>query len=537
MVGQTLGSYQIIREIGMGGMGAVYLAEHRHLGRKVAIKVLLKEFADRPDLLERFFAEARATSMIDHPGIVSVYDCETDPQGQPYIVMEYLAGETLGAYLERRGPLPSLDAITITRRIAEALAAAHAKGIVHRDLKPDNIFVLGNPPGAIKLVDFGIAKLTADYKAGQQSLTQTGALMGTPLYMSPEQCRAAGGVDHRTDIYSLGCLLFEMLTGRPPFQYQSLGELVAAHITQPPPDVRKLGPRVPDGVAQAVAHLMRKAAGDRPQSMEEVVILLRSLGAPSLVPPDAATLPPPATVSTSRTGGMRSSGLRPAPHTTMRGSTGEIAAFGNEARPAAPRRLTGMLIGGAVALAAVGVTAVVLRGGKSESPPPSAPAVFGTAPAASKTEEVRPPPPGEARPSSPQPPAVKPEAVAAVDRSASRRPATGRARGERPRPTGASRARGEASYRPPVEQGPAQVIIDSEPPGAEVCAVNDRRLIGTTSALVVLPARAKTASYYVSYPGYQLQRVVINAERDQRRFVPLVPLGPDDLESPSPCQP
>src|SRR5262245_115668 len=154
-------------------MGSVYLAEHRHLGRKAAIKVLLKELADRPELLERFFAEARATSQIDHPGIVQVFDCEIDGQGRPFIVMEFLQGETLALYLHRQGRLPWDEAAGIARRVAQALGAAHSKQIIHRDIKPDNVFVLPGPARTIKVVDFGIAKLAGDLAAGNARRTQT----------------------------------------------------------------------------------------------------------------------------------------------------------------------------------------------------------------------------------------------------------------------------------------------------------------------------------------------------------------------------
>ena len=147
MVGENIGSYRILSQIGAGAMGEVYLAEHRHLLRKAAVKILSRDLVDRPDLLERFFVEARATSVIEHPGIVQIFDCEVDPSGRPYIVMEYLAGETLSQTLARRGPLPFRTAAGLARRMAEALAAAHDKGIIHRDLKPENLMVVRRRDG------------------------------------------------------------------------------------------------------------------------------------------------------------------------------------------------------------------------------------------------------------------------------------------------------------------------------------------------------------------------------------------------------
>src|SRR5580692_10379825 len=258
VIGETIGSYQVIKQLGTGAMGEVYLAEHRHLKRKAAVKLLAPELVGRPDLLERFFLEARATSAIAHPGIVQVFDCEVDATGRPYIVMEYLDGETLAATLARRGALPAATVARLGRGMAEALEAAHAKGIVHRDLKPENVFVQAHPPDSVKLVDFGIAKLAGNFRAGQAHQTRSGAMMGTPLYMSPEQCRDSGKIDSRTDLYSLGCVLYEMLTGHPPFTHATLGDLVVAHMTEAPKDAREINPSVPTALAALTAELLRK---------------------------------------------------------------------------------------------------------------------------------------------------------------------------------------------------------------------------------------------------------------------------------------
>jgi serine/threonine protein kinase len=225
-------------------MGEVYLAEHRRLPRRVAVKMLLAELSANESLVERFFAEARATAVIRHPNIVEVIDCDIH-QGRAYIVMELLDGETLGARLRRAGPFTELrDVAEIGRQIADGVGAAHAKRIVHRDLKPDNVFLLPQPAGApphIKVLDFGVAKLVME---GGGSHTRTGTIIGTPLYMSPEQCRGTGQVDHRTDIYSLGCILFEMVCGRPPFMRE--GSASSSRRTcrsRPPPPSRSIRPR------------------------------------------------------------------------------------------------------------------------------------------------------------------------------------------------------------------------------------------------------------------------------------------------------
>ena len=293
-IGETIGSYQVLKQLGTGAMGEVYLAEHRHLKRKAAVKLLAPELVGRPDLLERFFLEARATSAIAHPGIVQVFDCEVDATGRPYIVMEYLDGETLAAVLARRGALPGVTAARLARGMAEALEAAHAKGIVHRDLKPENIFVQAQPPDSVKLVDFGIAKLAGDFRAGQVHQTRSGAMMGTPLYMSPEQCRDSANLDSRTDLYSLGCVLYEMLTGHPPFTHATLGDLVVAHMTEAPKDAREINPSVPPALAALTAELLRKSPAERPPGMRAVAERLASfIGGMTTVPDATARGPVP----------------------------------------------------------------------------------------------------------------------------------------------------------------------------------------------------------------------------------------------------
>jgi serine/threonine protein kinase len=304
LIGKQIGSYTVLRQLGAGAMGEVLLAEHRHLKRKAAVKLLARELVDRPELLERFFLEARATSAIAHPGIVQIFDCEVDSTGRPYIVMEYLAGDTLAATLARRGVLPPITVARMVRGMAEALAAAHAKGIVHRDLKPENIFVEAEPPDAIKIVDFGIAKLAGDFQAGQVHKTRSGSVLGTPLYMSPEQCRDSAKTDYRTDLYSLGCVMFEMLTRQPPFVHDALGDLVVAHMTAPPKDVRALNPSVPAPLAQLVGELLRKEPATRPADMRIVAERLMTFLARATTLPEsspATTTAPAARPTTGST--------------------------------------------------------------------------------------------------------------------------------------------------------------------------------------------------------------------------------------------
>ncbi len=275
LLGNTFGSYRIVHRIGEGGMGEVYLAEHMHMQRMAAIKVLRPQYAANVELVERFFAEARSANLINHPAIVEIYDCATLPDGSAYIVMEYLEGQTLGAALGRLGCVSeALTLVDLSWQIATALQAAHDKGIIHRDLKPDNIFLTFLPDQApnpvVKILDFGIAKLLhSTVKA-----TQTGSLLGTPLYMSPEQARGSGLVDHRTDIYSQGCIMFEMTTGRPPFVREGVGELIIAHASEIPPAPSIIKPSIPPEIDQLIIQMLAKNPAHRPQSMQEIATRL-----------------------------------------------------------------------------------------------------------------------------------------------------------------------------------------------------------------------------------------------------------------------
>ena len=213
MIGTILGNYKITAQIGSGGMGIVYVAEHVLLGKQAAVKVLKPERCESPEIVERFFNEARAASMVKDPGIPEIFDYGRLPEGNAYLVMEMLEGQTLGAVLKDAIRLSPGRSLALARLMAGTLKATHELGIIHRDLKPDNVYVVPDaamPRGErIKILDFGIAKLQGDNHTSNVQ-TETGRLMGTPYYMSPEQCRGAGDIDHRTDIYSLGCVLYQL---------------------------------------------------------------------------------------------------------------------------------------------------------------------------------------------------------------------------------------------------------------------------------------------------------------------------------------
>jgi serine/threonine protein kinase len=266
VIGRVVGKYRILAQIGEGGMGIVYRAEHVVLGSPAAVKVLLEQFTRDAVVVDRFFQEAKAASGIRHVGIVEVFDFGRLPNGQAYIAMELLRGEDLSMFRARRGRLEPELATQIGLQILAALNATHVVGVVHRDLKPDNIFLVRDPgaPGSIrvKILDFGIAKLIGD-RFGARPQSRGGTILGTPAYMAPEQCRGGLQVDARADLYSVGCILFELLTGRPPFLGTGDGEVMAMHIYEPPPRLTNLVPDMPVELDALLAKLLTKSPEDR----------------------------------------------------------------------------------------------------------------------------------------------------------------------------------------------------------------------------------------------------------------------------------
>jgi eukaryotic-like serine/threonine-protein kinase len=278
MIGRIVGSYRLDARLGQGGMGQVYRAVHPAIGSRVAIKVLTPDAAARRDLVERFFGEARVVNHIRHPNIVGVLDLGQLDDGRPYILMELLEGASLAELLLRRGPLPLATVVDIGRQVLAGLGAAHAAGVVHRDIKPDNVFV--QTGGRVKVLDFGIAKLEPEMSAGSTG-TRTGALLGTPCYMAPEQV-ACERVDAQADVYAVGALLFEALTGRPPFVGGTVYELFRQHLREAPPRPRALRPEIPAALEEAVLRALAKLPADRPPGAAGLDALLAAIPAPLL---------------------------------------------------------------------------------------------------------------------------------------------------------------------------------------------------------------------------------------------------------------
>jgi len=281
MIGELFGNYRAISLLGEGGMGAVYLAEHPGIGRRVAVKVLHKNYIRDENLLTRFLNEARAANAIRHPNIIEILDSGTIADGTPFLVMELLEGESLGTRIRRVGALPLPTAVEFCYQTASALGAAHKKGIVHRDLKPDNLYVVpdSHDPDRerIKVLDFGIAKLQQG-SANDSVKTRTGTLMGTPIYMSPEQCRGIRAIDHRSDIYSLGIIFFEMLCGQPPFVSEGFGDLVNMHLNVAAPAPSSQNAKVSPAIDAIVLKMLSKNPDDRYADMGELQVALKASG-------------------------------------------------------------------------------------------------------------------------------------------------------------------------------------------------------------------------------------------------------------------
>ncbi len=265
LVGTTIaGKYALRSLIGHGGMGAVYEAENVAIGKRVAIKFVDPEYAADETVVARFAREARAMSAIESPHIVSVFDAGTE-SGRPFLVMELLRGEDLGERLRRRRTIPKDDALHIVAQVLKGLARAHAAGIVHRDLKPDNVFLLKNDsdPLFAKIVDFGVSKIDRPRaKTVPLALTGRGTVLGTPFYMSPEQAQASPDVDARTDLYSVGAILFECLSGRPPHTGETYEQVILSICMRDAPDLRSVLPSIDPAVADFLA---RALARDRAQ--------------------------------------------------------------------------------------------------------------------------------------------------------------------------------------------------------------------------------------------------------------------------------
>jgi serine/threonine protein kinase len=368
--GQVLaGKYRIERLLGAGGMGAVVAAHHLQLDEKVAIKFILPDALKNAEAVARFLREARAAVKIKSEHVARVIDVGSLDDGAPYMVMEYLEGGDLSAWLEQHGTMPIEQAVEFVLQACEAIAEAHVLGIVHRDLKPSNLFAIRRRDGllSVKVLDFGISKITKAAGVGPSlGMTKTHSPVGSPHYMSPEQMESSKTVDPRTDIWALGIILFELLTGRVPFEGTALTEVVARIVTAPPPALRALRPDVPVALERVVLRCLEKDRSKRYGNIAEFAVALGEFG------------PPRARASVERVSRVMQaaavlSSVEPAPppaSTKVASSSPTVATWGRTgmgARPDARVKYVITVAGLALSLVIVGL---LLRQREEESPRP-----------------------------------------------------------------------------------------------------------------------------------------------------------------------
>jgi serine/threonine-protein kinase len=368
------GRYRIESVLGEGGMGVVYAGRHKVINKKVAIKVLRGEMSRDREMTERFLQEARAASSIGHPNIIDISDFGTLPDGAAYFVMEFLEGRSLSGVLNETKPVPLKRLLHVARQAAEGLQAAHGQNIIHRDLKPDNIFLIdrGNEKDFVKILDFGIAKVTS---SNTNKLTRAGTVFGTPHYMSPEQA-AGAPVDHRTDIYAMGVIMYEMASGRVPFDADNYMGILTQHMYKAPVPIRVLVPPpssdIPPGLEAIILKALSKKPEQRYQHMAEL--------AEDIARVERGEMPLAVSEMMARSGAFNV----PADYFNQPAVSEMLAAT-----PPEKRRRWGLIAGGVGVAVAVGLVAMIL-GRDTETaaqppPPPSAPVTTVT-----KTAETTP---------------------------------------------------------------------------------------------------------------------------------------------------
>jgi serine/threonine-protein kinase len=283
--GQIVGEYVVERKLGEGGFGAVYRAIHPVIGKAAAVKVLHPQYSSNPEMISRFVSEARAVNQIRHRHIIDIFSFGSLEDGRHYYVMELLEGVTLDSYLEHAGRLEPREALPILRAVARALQAAHDAGIAHRDLKPENVFLALDDDGTVfpKILDFGVAKLLTEAGPGPMHKTHTGTPIGTPRYMSPEQCQGRK-VDHRTDIYAFGIIAFRMLAGRLPFDARAALELMLMHVGTEPPKLSETVDGLDSALDGPVLRMLEKDPDRRPSTLTEAFDALQRAAESAGVP-------------------------------------------------------------------------------------------------------------------------------------------------------------------------------------------------------------------------------------------------------------
>ena len=452
------GKYRVERVLGVGGMGVVVAAHHIQLDEKVALKFLLPHALGNAESLARFVREARAAVKIKNEHVARVIDVGQLENGSPYIVMEYLDGSDLSGWLQQHGAMPVEQAVDFVLQACEALADAHVLGIVHRDLKPANLFCIQRSDGqlTIKVLDFGISKITTPGAAGHD-MTRTSALMGSPLYMSPEQMQLSKGVDARTDIWALGVILFELLSGRAPFNAEAVTELAIKVANEPAPALRSFRFDAPEGLEKVIARCLEKDRARRFQTVGELAVALKDFG------PKNARISVERVLGTLRKAGLSgdvlpASGQHPLVSVSSPALAGSVpqtdASWGQTAAGAKSngRAVIGIAIAAVLGVAAVGGALVLRR--------PATPAAAASAAAATSPPPATVPTASLAQPSEAADTSVTP--TIAVSALPSARPPAGPANPIPAPATPPTRPAGSV----PVAAPPTPVAPPATPPAA-----------------------------------------------------------------------
>jgi len=488
IVGTVLSQrYRVLKKLGEGGMGSVYLAEHTTINKKLAIKVLSPDYSQKPDLVDRFLQEARAASMIDQENVVEITDFGTVPGGTVFFVMEYLNGEDLAATIKREGPMPWERVRPIMLQICDALAAAHDVGIIHRDMKPENCYRIrrGSNSDFIKVLDFGIAKVTSEEsEGGGKNLTRTGMIFGTPEYMSPEQAKGER-VDHRVDVYAVGIILYELLTGRVPFLADTFMGTLTKHMFEAPPAPAAVAPGVmiPPDAEAIILKALQKERDYRFQSMGEMANALRAVGTGAA--PVAVVRENVATPSSGR--------IR---YAADRGGETLVDEHDFDLRPQRSSSwplIVGLGVGVlALSGAAAWWAGLIPRGIESSSTPTEP-----TGPAGVNDKDP-------STPSTDKPTVDKPTSEAA-----------GGANREDPGPKAAENpSSDEATPTPPAKPTTVELKVTTEGYDAVVHDARDHKELGVTNAAITIPYGEEPYEVQVSAPGRETQSIQILPKED-----------------------
>jgi hypothetical protein len=469
------GKFRLDVMIGRGGMGSVWAATHMGLGHRVAIKLIAREFVRSSEALRRFDAEAKAAARLQSRHVVQVFDNGMLDDGTPFIAMELLSGENVSDRIAHRGPFSLAQAVDVLAQCCKALGRAHAAGIVHRDIKPDNIFLAQEPDtdgDVVKILDFGVAKMTIGIDGASQ-VTGTGALLGTPLFMSPEQIRGSRDCDHRSDLYSLGLVAYTMLTGQLAVAGDSFGDILVKICTEPLPSLVGSAPALPYPMEAWFQRACAREPAGRCQSAQEFIETLRVAAGASMAPARETTTPPLPTLQSAATRGSPSAD---APAFAQSAAAVSVTAAGVPKRPVGPWIAAGILavlfaVGGAVLLA----VAPSHRDATADSA--SAASAAGIAPAGSSTALLAP--------------------AATVSLAAAPADAGGPARARSAEGVSAAAPMGPAATAPtaPVAAAPtapAPTVTAAVPP--TVAAVPFRPIVPATPAMPVTAAAPPAAT-------------------------------------------